>query len=131
MEPGDLILTPNWNWHDHNNQSDEPMVWFDGLDLPLLTTLESIFFENHPDQLQPVEGHNLSEQGFGGVGLREMGASSPAAHSPLLRYRCTETERTLEALHRARGGSTLHPECVDPLPGNPPLGPVFCVRHRP
>jgi gentisate 1,2-dioxygenase len=83
----DLILTPIWNWHDHNNRSDEPRVWFDGLDLPLLTTLESIFFENHPQQQQPVDGHNLSEQGFAGLGLRKMGASSPFAHSPLLRYR--------------------------------------------
>lgn len=130
MEPGDLILTPNWNWHDHNNQSDEPMVWFDGLDLPLLTTLESIFFENHPDQLQPVEGHNLSEQGFGGVGLREMGASSPAAHSPLLRYRWTETERTLEALHRARGGSVVSLEFVNPLTGSPAVSTFACEMHR-
>jgi hypothetical protein len=43
------------------------------------------FFENHPDQLHPVDGHNRSEQGFAGVGLREMGVSSPIAHSPLLR----------------------------------------------
>ena len=42
MEAGDLVLTPNWNWHDHNNRGDEPMVWFDGLDLPLVTSLESI-----------------------------------------------------------------------------------------
>ena len=26
MEPGDLVLTPIWNWHDHNNRSDEPMI---------------------------------------------------------------------------------------------------------
>ena len=44
------MLTPNWNWHDHNHHGDEPMVWFDGLDLPLVATLESIFFENHPDR---------------------------------------------------------------------------------
>ena len=41
--------TPNWMWHDHNNYGSEPMVWFDGLDLPLMVNLESIFFENHPD----------------------------------------------------------------------------------
>ncbi len=97
MEAGDLILTPNWNWHDHNNQSDKPMLWFDGLALPLLTTLESIFFKTTLDQLQLVESRNRSEQGFAGVGLRELGVSSPVAHSPLLRYRWGETERTLEA----------------------------------
>ena len=130
MEPGDLILTPIWNWHDHNNRSDDPMVWFDGLDLPLLTTLESIFFENHPDQLQPVEGHNRSEQGFAGVGLREMGISSPIAHSPLLRYRWGETERTLEALQRARGGPMVSLEFVNPLTGGPAVSTFACEMHR-
>jgi gentisate 1,2-dioxygenase len=130
MEAGDLILTPNWNWHDHNNQSDKPMVWFDGLDLPLLTTLESIFFENHPDQLQPVEGHNISEQGFAGVGLRELGVSSPVAHSPLLRYRWGETERTLETLHQARGGPMISLEFVNPLTGSPVVSTFACEMHR-
>lgn len=130
MQPGDLVLTPNWNWHDHNNQSDDPMVWFDGLDLPLLTTLESIFFENHPQQLQHVDGHNLSEQGFAGVGLRELGVNSPLAHSPLLRYRWSETERTLEMLHRARGGTIISLEFVNPLTGRPVVSTFTCEMHR-
>ena len=107
MEAGDLVLTPIWNWHDHNNDGNEPMVWFDGLDLPLMTSLESIFFENHPQQLQPVEGHNLSERAFTGVGLREMGAPAPEAHSPLLRYRWDVTDGLSNSLHAARGGGSL------------------------
>jgi gentisate 1,2-dioxygenase len=130
MEAGDLVLTPNWNWHDHNNKSDEPMVWFDGLDLPLVTTLESVFFENHPEQLQPVDGHNISEQNFAGVGLREMGVESPVSHSPLLRYRYAETDRTLEALHRARGGSMVSLEYVNPLTGGPIVSTFACEMHR-
>ena len=130
MEPGDLVLTPNWNWHDHNNKGDEPMVWFDGLDLPLVTTLESVFFENHPDLLQPIRGHNLSEQGFVGVGLREMAVTSPAAHSPLLRYRWAETERSLESLHQARGGSMVSLEFVNPLTGGPVVSTFTCEMHR-
>ncbi len=130
MEPGDLVLTPNWNWHDHNNDSDQPMVWFDGLDLPLMTTLESIFFENHPQQLQPVDGHNLSEQGFVGVGLREMGATSPATHSPLLRYRWAETERTLESLHSKRDTSQVSLEFANPLTGGPIVSTFACEMHR-
>ncbi|MHB8599486.1 MAG: cupin domain-containing protein [Ktedonobacteraceae bacterium] len=130
MEQGDLILTPNWNWHDHNNQSDAPVVWFDGLDLPLLTTLESIFFENHPQQLQPVAGRNLSEQGFTGVGLCEMGVNSPVAHSPLLRYRWQDTERMLESLHQIRGGSMNSLEFVNPLTGSPAVSTFACEMYR-
>ena len=130
LKTGDLILTPIWNWHDHNNQSDQPMVWFDGLDLPLLTTLESIFFENYPDQLQMVNGHNLSEQGFAGVGLRELGSRSPVAHSPLLRYRWAETERTLETLHQAHEDPMISLEYVNPLTGGPVVSTFSCEMHR-
>jgi gentisate 1,2-dioxygenase len=130
MEPGDLVLTPKWNWHDHNNSTDQPMVWFDGLDLPLVTTLESIFFENHPELLQPVEGHNLSERTLAGVGLREAGAESPAAHSPLLRYRWIETDAALDSIHKARGGRLTTVEYINPLTGAPAVATFGCEMHR-
>lgn len=130
MEPGDLVLTPNWNWHDHNNSSDQPIVWFDGLDLPLVTTFESIFFENHPDLLQPVVGHNLSERTFNGAGLREVDATSPTTHSPLLRYRWSDTDTTLDAIYRARGGQQASLEFVNPLTGEPAVATFACEMHR-
>jgi gentisate 1,2-dioxygenase len=130
MEPGDLILTPNWNWHDHNNQGDEPMVWFDGLDLPLAVTLESIFFENHPQRVQEVRGHNLSEELFRGVGLGDPDASSPAEHSPLLRYSWAETDRALESLHAAHGGPVATVEYRNPVTGGPVVATFTCELHR-
>ncbi|MDQ6792743.1 MAG: cupin domain-containing protein [Candidatus Dormibacteraeota bacterium] len=130
MEAGDLVLTPIWNWHDHNNDGNEPMVWFDGLDLPLMTSLESIFFENHPQQLQPVEGHNLSERAFTGVGLREMGAPAPEAHSPLLRYRWDVTDEALNSLHAARGGLIASLEFTNPLTGGSAVATFACEMHR-
>ena len=39
MNEGDFILTPQWRWHDHGNPGDEPVIWLDGLDLPLVNTL--------------------------------------------------------------------------------------------
>ena len=36
MEPGDFIITPSMTWHDHSNETDEPMFWLDGLDIPLV-----------------------------------------------------------------------------------------------
>ncbi len=130
MEPGDLILTPNWNWHDHNNHGDEPMVWFDGLDLPLVTTLESIFFENHPQDVQDVEGNNLSERLFTGAGLAGAGLESPPAHSPLLRYRWAETDKMLESLHRALGGAIVTAEYRNPLTGGPIIPTFTCEMNR-
>lgn len=54
MEEGDLILTPNWTWHDHFNGSDEPIIWLDGLDVPLVRSLNMFFFENYHQEVQPV-----------------------------------------------------------------------------
>lgn len=45
MSVGDLILTPNWYWHEHVNTQDTPMAWFDGLDLPAVVALDAVFFE--------------------------------------------------------------------------------------
>jgi gentisate 1,2-dioxygenase len=54
MFPGDLILTPNWSWHDHANDTDAPMMWLDGLDTPLVRMLEAGFYEEYPQERQDV-----------------------------------------------------------------------------
>lgn len=43
MERFDLILTPTWHWHDHGNDTDEPIIWLDGLDVPLVLSLDASF----------------------------------------------------------------------------------------
>lgn len=53
MERGDVILTPSWCWHDHGNEGTGPMVWLDGLDLPLYRFLPINFAENYPDPRNP------------------------------------------------------------------------------
>src|SRR4029453_7218028 len=52
MQPGDLVLTPNWTWHDHANDTDAPMIWLDGLDSPLVRMLEGAFFEEYHTETQ-------------------------------------------------------------------------------
>src|SRR5581483_9727354 len=55
MSPGDLILTPNWTWHDHYNGSAEDIGWLDGHDGPLVKALEVIRVEMSGRKQQPVE----------------------------------------------------------------------------
>ena len=45
MRPGDFVLTPSWTWHDHGNDTDQPMVWLDGLDIPIVRLLDAGFME--------------------------------------------------------------------------------------
>jgi gentisate 1,2-dioxygenase len=46
MEPGDLVITPPWRWHLHGNESARPMVWLDGLDIPLAMYFGGTFRED-------------------------------------------------------------------------------------
>jgi len=64
MKPGDFILTPFWSFHDHGNPGGEPVVWLDGLDIPIVNMFDTSFFEkdehDHEDEeaappVRPVE----------------------------------------------------------------------------
>jgi gentisate 1,2-dioxygenase len=48
MLPGDVVLTPSWSWHGHGNGGTIPAYWIDYLDVPLIHSLEPMFFEPHP-----------------------------------------------------------------------------------
>jgi gentisate 1,2-dioxygenase len=52
MMPGDVVLTPNWCWHGHGNDSRACAYWLDFLDVPLVQLLEPMFFEQHPDEFE-------------------------------------------------------------------------------
>ena len=54
MHPGDFIITPPWTWHDHGNPGGEPVVWMDGLDIPITHLFDATFAENYPEEVQPV-----------------------------------------------------------------------------
>jgi len=46
MGENDIILTPNWVWHGLGNESEDHSVsWIDFLDDPLVSHLQTIFFE--------------------------------------------------------------------------------------
>jgi len=55
MERGDMVLTPSWEWHDHGNEGDRPMIWMDGLDLPLYHMLPVNFTEHYAQLRYPSE----------------------------------------------------------------------------
>jgi len=55
METGDIVLTPGMAWHGHGHDGDVPAYWFDGLNVPLLRRLEPMFFEDHPDGMEPIK----------------------------------------------------------------------------
>ncbi|RLV92248.1 Gentisate 12-dioxygenase [Spathaspora sp. JA1] len=55
MERGDVILTPRWEWHDHGKEGNGPMIWLDGLDLPMFQAIPVNFAEHYHEERYPAE----------------------------------------------------------------------------
>src|ERR1700693_5711660 len=78
MHPGDFIITPSWTFHDHGNPGDAPVIWLDGLDIPMVAFFDAGFAERYPQESQPVakpEGDALARFGANMLPL-EYAASS-------------------------------------------------------
>jgi gentisate 1,2-dioxygenase len=113
MRRGDLLLTPSWAFHEHQNVTDNPMAWIDGLDIPLVHQLDAGFFEFGPDELSVTETPDRSrnERLWGHPGLRPIGAPDQPS-SPLMAYRWAHTDAALTAqLELADEG---HPAALGP-----------------
>ena len=55
MTKGDVILTPTWNWHDHGKDGHGPIIWLDGLDLPMYRHFPVHFVEHFKESRYPAE----------------------------------------------------------------------------
>ncbi|MDB6000968.1 MAG: Gentisate 1,2-dioxygenase [Rhizobacter sp.] len=104
MHPGDFIITPSWTWHDHGNievaEGGEPVVWLDGLDIPLVRFFDAGFAENHSESVQPVlrpEGMSMARYGHNMLPMRHK-ASSPT--SPIFSYPYDRSREALDQLYR-------------------------------
>ncbi len=108
MHPGDFIITPSWTWHDHGNprldEGGEPVVWLDGLDIPLIGHLDAGFAENYPEAVQPVtrpEGHSFATFGHNMAPVRHRAADSASAStSPIFSYPYDRSREALDRLFR-------------------------------
>lgn len=81
MERGDVILTPSWHWHDHGNESDEPMIWLDGLDLPVYKFLRNNFAENYTESRYPSKPVAQSDFKFPWSPVGEILSAAPGDHA--------------------------------------------------
>ncbi|MDH4052721.1 MAG: gentisate 1,2-dioxygenase [Rubrivivax sp.] len=102
MQPGDFVITPSWTWHHHGHEADGPMVWLDGLDIPIVRYFNATFRQDH-DQAEaevsrPV-GDSLARYGSG---LLPVGHRAGSLNSPVFNY---PWARTREALYQLARGS--------------------------
>jgi gentisate 1,2-dioxygenase len=124
MRRGDFIITPAWTWHDHGNLGDQPVVWLDGLDIPIVRFLDAGFAEKgeqHSQQALRPEGDALARYGANMVPLDY--APKPAEPTRVFVYPFQRTRESLRAI--ARGTPDAHHgfklRYVNPATGASPM----------
>lgn len=108
MHPGDFILTPSWTWHDHGNPGKEPVVWLDGLDIPMVRFIDAGFAEKYPQDTQPVsrpEGDSLARYGNN---LLPLEYESRGKTSPVFSYPYIRSRESLDKLTRSQDCHPVH-----------------------
>ncbi len=124
MHAGDFILTPSWTWHDHGNPGDEPVVWLDGLDIPLVRFFDCGFAENYPAETQPVtrpEGDALARFG---ANLLPVDFKPTHGASPVFAYPFARSQEALVRLAAGGPPDACHGykmQFVNPTTGGPAM----------
>jgi gentisate 1,2-dioxygenase len=105
MNVGDFVITPSWTFHDHGNPSSEPMVWMDGLDIPLVGLLDAQFKEKGPEEIQHADHTGGETFARFGNTMKPVSYKPRSRTSPLFWY---PYERTREALETIKSGQDMH-----------------------
>lgn len=112
LERGDVVTNPSSAWHETGNEGQEPIMWFDVLDVPFTKSLGTNFFFNDyaeiengqrtPKKHQSLKPRtNWSATAYGVGGVRPAWVSHQVARgsgSPQFLYRYEPTRALLERL---------------------------------
>lgn len=133
--PGDLVLTPHDTWHNHGNQGNDPAINLSVLDLPLVETLNAMYFEH--DYTEEDEGKRVrrvmqseryapdySQRVYGQGGLMPRFVShmrGTGNASPMYVYRWDMMREALEKFRDWDGDpyESIMIEYVNPIDGKP------------
>ena len=124
MEPGDFITTPNWDWHDHGHEGDEPVIWLDGLDLPVIHFLRTSFAEHYPEDQFPTNTPPGYTRARYGANMRPVGDTFDGPTSPIFSYPYTESRAALARMAAVEDCDPCHGikmEYINPLTGGPAM----------
>jgi gentisate 1,2-dioxygenase len=135
MQPGDFIITPSMTWHDHGNEADVPVVWLDGLDIPLIRFLDAGFAENDTAKSQKItqpEGTSFAQYGYNMAPVRTY-ASPLGPTSPIFSYpyeKSREALHTLEKTQPIDAWDGVKLRYINPLTGGAPMPTMATFMQR-
>lgn len=128
MAPGDFIITPSWTWHDHGNDgidgSAEPVVWLDGLDIPMVRFFDAGFQETSVERSQTVsraEGNSFARFGYN---MLPVDYRPERPTSPIFSYPYDRTREAIDTLYRQQELDAWHGvklRYVNPATGGWPM----------
>lgn len=140
MSRGDFLLTPGWCFHGHHNETDQPMAWIDGLDVPFVHYVDAAFFEFGSDRVSDESTPDISrsERLWAHPGLRPVSGLSETVSSPIAAYRWEHTDIALDdqlALEDEGHAATVEPghaavRCVNPTTGGDVMPTIRAEFHR-
>lgn len=128
MHPGDFIITPSWTWHDHGNRGfqgvSEPVIWLDGLDIPMLRYFDAGFAEDDTEASQSMvhaEGLSYARYAYNMAPVKQL---HQGPSSPIFNYPYARTREALDMLCRTDAmddwlGYKL--KFINPLTGGSPM----------
>ena len=96
MSRGDLVLTPSGLWHEHGHDGDQPVIWLDVLDLPLVYYMEASYhIDGGRQTVIPGSGDRAYARG---ALLPSPGFARTSKPYPMLRYPWADAKAALDAL---------------------------------
>ncbi len=120
MQKGDFVITPSMAWHDHGNLSDQPMVWLDGLDIPIVQFFDASFVEDLETDEQEITRPAKTSQALYGEGLLPLEKNHNNSCSPVFNYTYEKSRAALQTIKENQAcdphhGHKLH--YANPLDG--------------
>jgi len=123
MRPGDFILTPSGTFHDHGNPGGEPVMWLDGLDVPIVNLFDTSFSAQ-----QEGEAHQARREGDAlaryGANMLPVDYQTRSLSAPVFTYPYTRSRDALETLHRNGPIDPWHGvkmQYINPATGGSPM----------
>lgn len=121
MEVGDFVITPPGAWHDHGNITDEPMIWLDGLDIPIVSMFDTSFAESYSADEQPITRKTGDSLARYGANMLPVDYDDNRPVSPIFNYPYGRAREALEQMRRQDEWDACHGlklRYIDPKSGD-------------
>jgi len=108
MQYGDFVITPSWAWHDHGNDTDDPIFWLDGLDIPIVRCFDGSFAEGLGEDQQSITVPTGDSAARYGANMLPLGYETTRPTSPIFNYPYDRSRDALETMRRSDEWDPCH-----------------------